>query len=231
MSRLQIDSHENSRADRSGKLRGVFVAIVKENLDEGSDSKHMLKVRFPWLPSGSEEMSAWARIATPMAGKDRGVYCLPEVEDQVLVVFEHGDISKPIVIGGVFSEQQQPPENNAEGPNDLRVIKSKSGHRLCLDDKEGSERITIYDGSGKNIFLFDSKEKSVTIQSSEGDIEITASSGAVRMHAKKISITTKAKFTGKGSQLMEVKANASLDVNASSNLTGKASTVQVNMGP
>ena len=231
MSRLQIDSHENSRADRSGKLRGVFLAIVKENLEEGSDSKYKLKVRFPWLPSDSEEMSYFARIAIPMAGKERGTYYLPEVEDQVLVVFEHGDISKPIVIGAVFNEQQKPPENNAEGPNDLRVIKSRSGHRVCLDDKDGSERITIYDGSGKNIFLFDSKEKSVTIQATDGDIEITASSGAVRMHGQKVSITTKAKYNGKGTQLMEVKANATLDVKASSDLKGTASQVQINVGP
>ena len=229
MARLEIDPHAYKREDRANKLRGVYLAIVTANLDEGSDSKYKLKLKFPWLPG--EEDSAWARIAIPMAGKERGTYYLPEVDDQVLVVFEHGDISKPIVIGAIFNDKQQPPENNADGKNDLRVIKSKTGHRVCLDDKDGSERITIYDGSGKNIFLFDSKEDSVTIQASEGDIEITASSGAVRMHGKAIKLTTKDKYTAKGSQLIEVKANATLDVNASSDLKAEASVVQINMGP
>lgn len=229
MTRMQIDPHPYSREERASKLRGVFLGIVTKNTDEGSDSKYKVKVKFPWLPL--EDDSAWARIAIPMAGAQRGSYFLPEVDDQVLVVFEHGDVSRPIVIGAIFNDKQQPPENNADGENNLRVIKSREGHRLCLDDKGGSERITLYDGSGKNIFLLDSAEKSVTIQCSEGDIEITASSGAVRLHGKTVNITTKDKYTGKGTVQLEVKANASLDVNASSDLKGQAAMVQVNMGP
>lgn len=231
MTRLQIDPHQYSRENRSSKLRGVFLGIVTANTDEGSDSKYKVKLRFPWLPSDSEEDSFWARIMIPMAGKERGSYFLPEVDDQVVVVFEHGDICKPIVIGGIFNDQQKPPENNADGKNNLRVIKSKTGHRLCLDDADGAERITLYDQSGKNIFLLDTKEKSVTIQSSEGDIDITASAGAVRFHGKAMSITTKAKYSGKGTTQMEMKANAALNVKASGDLKGQAPLVQINMGP
>ena len=231
MARIAIDPHPYYREDRSSKLHGVFLGIVKENLQEGSDSRYRVQLRFPWLPSDAQEVSHWARIAVPMAGKGRGTYYLPEREDQVLVVFEHGEISRPIVIGAVFNNSQKPPENNADGPNDLRVIKSKSGHRLCLDDSSGSERITIYDGSGKNVFLFDSAKRSVTIQASEGDIEISAPSGAVRLHGKAVKLTTKGNYSAKGAQLIEVKANATLDVNASSDLKAEAASVQINMGP
>ena len=57
----------------------------------------------------SDDLSAFARIALPMAGSGRGFYYLPEVDDEVLVVFEHGDIRTPIIIGVLWNGTRRPP--------------------------------------------------------------------------------------------------------------------------
>jgi uncharacterized protein involved in type VI secretion and phage assembly len=75
-----------------------------------------------------ERVVEHARIAIPMGGNGRGTYVLPEIEDQVLVVFEHGDIDRPIVSGGLWSNRQEPVEVNQSGKNNTKLIKSRSGH-------------------------------------------------------------------------------------------------------
>ncbi|HUH02716.1 MAG TPA: phage baseplate assembly protein V, partial [Kofleriaceae bacterium] len=173
MSRHEHTDRFHASANRADKLRGVYLAVVTANTEDGGDSKYRCKVKFPWL--GGSDDSFWARIVVPMAGAARGTYMLPEVEDQVLVVFEHGDVTKPLIIGGVWSEAQKPPETNADGKNNLRVIKSKTGHRLIFDDTDGAERVILVDSTGKNKVLLDSANKCVTVETADGDIEIKAS--------------------------------------------------------
>ena len=84
-----------------GRITGVVIGIVTNNNDP--DRLGRVKVRFPWL-SGSTE-SHWARVATPMAGNGRGLYFLPEVDDEVLVLFERGDVRFPFVIGALVERQ------------------------------------------------------------------------------------------------------------------------------
>ena len=88
----------NAKATRAAKLRGVHLAIVVVNREGDGNPGYRVKVQLPWL---STDNTHWARIAVPMAGVGRGSYCLPEPGDQVLVVFEHGEISRPIVIGSL----------------------------------------------------------------------------------------------------------------------------------
>src|SRR3954471_6892975 len=103
------------RALRASKILGVHLAIVVDNKDGDGNPGARVKVKFPWL--SDQETTFWARIAVPMAGNDRGTYVLPEIDDQVLVVFEHGDIDRPIVIGGLWSKKQEPIEVNGSGKN------------------------------------------------------------------------------------------------------------------
>ena len=67
----------------SGRVYGVTVGVVTNNQDP--DGLGRVKVRFPWLSDDDE--SFWARVVTPMAGNGRGLYLLPEVDDEVLVAF------------------------------------------------------------------------------------------------------------------------------------------------
>jgi len=104
--------------DKAAKLYGVVVGVVTNNKDP--ENLGRVKVKFPWLQESDE--SYWARIATLMAGPDRGTFFLPEVGDHVLVAFEHGDINYPFVLGALWTLKQKPPFNNADGKNNIRSI-------------------------------------------------------------------------------------------------------------
>ena len=182
-------------------------------------------MRFPWLPNDDE--SYWARILAPMAGPSRGTYFLPEVEDQCLVVFEHGDVSRPIIVGFLWSSQQKPPQRNDDGKNNLRVIKSKSGHRVILDDTAGSERVIVVDSTRKNKIVLDSGKDELVIESA-GDIELLASSGTVKLHGKTVKMTATGTLGGQGTTL-DV-SGQSMNVSATGPLEIKGGVIMLNPG-
>ena len=220
------DGRESGRtASRADKLRGVYIGVVTANEGSG-DRRYQVKLRFPWLPGGSDE-SHWARIAVPFAGADRGAYFLPDPDDQVLVVFEHGDIRRPIVVGALWSKKQPPPQKNSSGKNDVRVIKSRSGHRLIFDDKDGGERVVLADSTGENKIVLDSANDEVIVESARGDITIKAASGAARLHADGIKVATKGGFSAEGTKV-QVATRGKLTARTSGTLALKGPPVQLN---
>ena len=139
------------------RINGVVIGIVTNNRD--TEGMGRVKVRFPWR--GDSDESYWARVATLMAGDDRGTFFLPEVGDEVLVAFDHGDINHPYVIGALWNGVDTPPETNADGKNNIRKIKSRSGHEIIFDDnhEQNSEKIKIHTNAGHTIVLDDSAGK------------------------------------------------------------------------
>ena len=99
-----------------------------------------------------------------MAGNDRGIYFLPEVDDEVLVAFEQGDMNFPYILGALWNGKDKPPITNEDGKNNQRVIKSRSGHMIVLDDTDENEQIIIQDKTGKNKIVINSKENKMNIQ-------------------------------------------------------------------
>src|SRR5262249_14292035 len=146
----------------------------------------------------------------------RGTYVLPEIDDQVLVVFEHGDINRPIVIGALWSKKQEPVEVNQSGKNNTKLIKSRSGHRIIFDDKDGAENITIVDKTKKNKIVLDSANKIVKVES-DGDIEITAKTNII-LHSNALKVGTSEGITGKGQSLL-VHAQKTFGLKATSGIT------------
>lgn len=126
-------------------LSGVYYGIVCQNKD---DEKKLgrLKVRFPWLDNGDKDQAYWAQVATSMSGNKFGWYHLPEIDDMVAVVFVGGDIRQPVVLGGIWNKTDTPPEPVTDGKNEFRGFKSRSGHRMMLDDSDKT-KITIRDKS------------------------------------------------------------------------------------
>ncbi|WP_428268829.1 phage baseplate assembly protein V [Haliangium sp.] len=226
MTRFELDRIPH-HAQRSDKLRGVYLAIVTANTKDGGDSAYQIKVKFPWLPGSDKDESYWARIAVPMAGPERGSYFLPEVDDQVLVVFEHGEVRRPIMIGALWSEKQKPPETNADGKNNFRIIKSRTGHRLVFDDTDGAERVILCDSTKKNKILLDSANKTVTIESADGDIEIKAKAGA-RLHGQNVNITTTDAIKGKGGIKLVISTKAAINVKADGELKLQSAMTKLN---
>jgi len=179
--------------DPSLRFYGVTIAVVTNIKDP--DGVGRIKVKFPWLSADDE--SAWARVVTPMAGKDRGFYFLPEVDDEVLVAFEHGDIAFPYIIGSLWNGKDKPPLKNDDGKNDKRMIKSRSGHKIVLDDTKDKEQIIIEDKSGKNKITIDCEKNSMSIQvekdlniEAKGKIIIKSTDNDMSIECKNLEIKT-----------------------------------------
>jgi uncharacterized protein involved in type VI secretion and phage assembly len=201
--------------DGRDRFYGVVVGIVTNNHDP--ENLHRVKVRFPWLGDSNE--SHWARVAAPMAGHDRGTYFLPEVDDEVLVAFEHGAIDYPYVVGSLWNGKDAPPESNADGRNDRRTLKSRSGHVIRFVDTDGAETIEIIDKSGRNTIVVNTRDNTISI-GSQSDITITSATGKLKMSAVGIEMTSQAGIT--------IKANANVDVQAGGVMTLKGSLIKLN---
>lgn len=167
------------------RILGVVVGIVVNNKDP--EKLGRIKVKIPRL--SDDEESNWARIVSFMAGKERGAFFLPEIDDEVLVAFEYGDINMPYIIGSLWNGVDKPPEDNSNGENNIRIIKSRSGHVIKLDDKDGNEKIEIIDKTGKNMIVVDSKENVISI-TSDKDIKLSAPNGKISLAAKEIQTTS-----------------------------------------
>ncbi len=168
----------------SNKIVGVAAGIITNNQD--TDNLGRVKLRFPWLSDENE--TDWVRIANLMAGPERGSFFLPDVDDEVLVAFENGDIHRPYVIGALWNGRQIPPQTNSDGNNNIRKIRSRSGHeiifnddsgtgqekleirtnaghKVILDDSTGREKIEISDKTDNNKVVIDSVQNSINIES------------------------------------------------------------------
>jgi uncharacterized protein involved in type VI secretion and phage assembly len=196
------------------RLFGLVVGVVTNNQDP--DGLGRVKVRFPWL--SDDEESHWARIAVPMGGKERGTYFLPEVDDEVLVAFEHGSPSFPYVLGALWNGKDVPPTTNDDGKNNLRLIKSRSGHVIKLNDEDGKETVEIVDKKGNSIVI-DTAKDTLTITTNK-DIAFAATQGTIKLQAQKIEL--------KSSADTKIEAGAGMDVKASATLNVKGATVNIN---
>jgi len=196
------------------RFYGAVIGIVTNNDDPKAMGR--VKVKLPWLSQSNE--SNWARVASPMAGPGRGIHFLPEVDDEVLVMFEHGYIERPFVIGSLWNGKDKPPEATAGGlgsndearkksKNQKRVIKSTSGHVIVFDDTPDAEKISIIDKSGGNSIELDTKTNLVTITSkkdlaitAEGNIRISNEKGELAITCKTFSVDAKQGYELKGPQ-------------------------------
>lgn len=205
----------SSRPDTADRFFGVTVGIVTNNQDP--DALGRVKVRFPWLSDQDE--SHWARVLSPMAGKERGLFFLPEVDDEVLVAFEHGMAEFPYILGALWNGKDKPPETNADGKNNLRFLKSRSGHIIRLDDTDGAEKIEIIDKSGKNSVVVSTEENTITI-SADADITIQSNNGKLILSGNGVEITSKA--------ALKLEASQNMDIKAGPQMTIKGQMVQIN---
>jgi uncharacterized protein involved in type VI secretion and phage assembly len=202
--------------DHHGRIFGVVVGVVTNNRDP--EGMHRVKLRFPWLHQ--EHESHWARVSAAMAGPGRGAYFLPEVDDEVLVAFEHGSLEHPFVIGALWNGKDAPPENNDNGQNNSRTIRSRSGHVLRLHDEAGSERIEVIDRSENNKLVISTADNKIVLEAL-GDIEITSHTGTVRISGVKVEVTSTTATT--------VQAQTNVDVTASAQVNIKGALVNINL--
>lgn len=111
------------------KINGVTVGSVIDNVDFTGEAR--VKLRLPWLPG----VEPWARLCVLMGGMGRGTYFVPQIGDEVLVAFHHGDVREPYVLGTLWNTLDRPPALFPDDPITKRCIRTPLGHELTFDDK------------------------------------------------------------------------------------------------
>ncbi|GLT24772.1 phage tail protein [Zoogloea oryzae] len=163
------------------RLYGVYPALVTDVQDPDNQGRVQVKLPFVEESDGGSAL-AWARLATMMAGADRGTWFIPEVDDEVLVAFTAGDPRRPVVIGALWNGVDAPPET-MDSANNVRSVTSRSGHKLTFDDTAGAEKVELKTNGGHTFTLDDAAGGTVTFAHSNGatikidavgNIEITA---------------------------------------------------------
>jgi uncharacterized protein involved in type VI secretion and phage assembly len=225
----------STREQQAGNL-GVVVAVVTDNKDDQNLGR--VKVKYPWLDQGREQ-SDWVRVASMGAGSKRGGSFIPEVNDEVLVAFEHGDMRSPFIIGGLWNGQDKPPEPKIkDGKVVERTITSRNGHVLTFSDEDGSGKgfILIKTADGKQIKLTDT-DKGIEIKTDkhtvklddQGSVLSLESQGDLKIKSqKKISIEGQMGVEMKSSQKVSIEgqAGAEMKTSASLDLQGSLAKVQ-----
>jgi len=169
-----------------GKFYGVYPAVVVDISDP--DGQGRVKVKLPWAPdSKGSSYEAWARLATMMAGNNRGSWFIPDVDDEVLVIFEAGDTRRPYVVGALWNGLDAAPESmDGGGENNIKSIRSRNGVKVTMDDTNGSEALTLETPGGQ----------SMTLKDGPGVVEIVDSNGnSIKLESSGITVTSSAKVT------------------------------------
>jgi uncharacterized protein involved in type VI secretion and phage assembly len=156
--------------------KSKFPVMARAKVVSNNDPKKLgrLRVKYPWLNKrGAQKPSEWATLSLPYASKDNGMWFLPEKDDEVIVFFENGNPDYPIILGTLYSEKIKPPASGRSGDynennkNDLKYVKTRSGHILCFDDSDSSKGIVVKDADNRKIEI-DSKQKKVTVSDGQG---------------------------------------------------------------
>ena len=156
------------------------------------DGQGRVKITLPWAPDlGQGRYEVWARLATLMAGNNRGTWFIPDVDDEVLVAFQGGDPRLPYVIGALWNGQDTPPESmDGAGENTRKVIRSR-GIKITLDDTQGNEQFVVETAGGQKLTLRDDGP-AVIVEDSSGD--------SIRLQAGNIEIQASARVSIQCSQ-------------------------------
>jgi len=176
------------RAQRGygGRFYGAYPAVVSNIKDPDGQGK--VKVTLPWSPdSQGGNYETWARLATMMGGNNRGTWFIPDVNDEVLVMFMGGDPRQPCVVGAFWNGKDSPPQSmDSAGKNYIKTIRSRNGVQITLDDTDGKETLTLTTPAGQTVTLQDGPP-SINLQDSSGN--------SVQMEASGITVTAAASVT------------------------------------
>lgn len=222
--RTLVQLLSNSRSN-GNRWHGVVPAIVT-NIED-PDQMGRVKVKYPWLDDQQE--SHWARVSTMGGGGERGFFILPEVNDEVLVSFEQGDINRPFVLGNLYNGKDKPPTQAVTaGKVKERIIQTRTGHKIRMVDQEGSDNfIEIIDAQGHTSIRFDAQEKKITIQSN-GEIAMKSKGDISIQSDKSVSISGRSGVKTESQQKVSINGQTGVTVESSASLDLKGLTAKLN---
>ena len=162
------------------------------------DPDHRNRVQVALLSLAADVAQAaplWARVVAPMAGDDRGLFCLPDVGDEVLVVFAQGDLRAPLILGGLWNGASRAPADITGGEHATKRLRTRSGITITLDDSAGTETLTLETPGGQKLTLADGPGKATLEDSNGNRIELAAdgitltAAAAVTVNASSVQVT------------------------------------------
>lgn len=215
-----------SATDRLGATIGVVSNVGKETEEVG-----MVKVKLPSLGDNLE--SAWARVVMPGGGATRGLQLMPSVGDEVLVVFENGDMRRPFVLGGLWNPKDKLPFPKFLTGSDVTewTLRDRGGHVMSMRSGSGDPKnnieLLLADGKTKlyvgqdKVELWANDGKTLQLKSGQGTITITAN-GDIEIKGTKITITGTQEIAAKATNV-KLNADAQMALQAGATLEIKAS--------
>ncbi|MBK8988441.1 MAG: VgrG-related protein [Chloroflexi bacterium] len=219
-SRAGLLAEQSAGQEPVKRWQGVVTAVVT-NADDPLQWGR-IKVKFPWMADDAE--SDWARVVSAGAGPEAGFFCMPDVGDEVLVAFEHGEFNRPLILGGLWNGQHQEPPSvsgarNGERPL-LRTWHSRTGHH-----------ITMHDNADKKIELATAAGHKVVLDDAGGKIEIKSKGGLTVIlddNGSKITIESGGQVEVKSTGNMKLQAGGNLDLQATGQVNVKGAMVNLN---
>ena len=202
------------------------LATVKENNDDKGQGR--VKVAFDWQKNG--KTTNWIRVQTPNAGvsgavpKNRGWVFVPEVGDQVMVSYEHGNPDRPYVTGSVFHSGSG---KGGDKDNKVKSIITRSGNAIVFDDETGS--IVITDQTGKQLIMLDGTDaitvmakKSITL-TNEAESVIVMDDKSIGLQADTIALEGRKSVTLlSGNECMVLSSEKSIISSSGTNIKQEA---------
>ncbi len=164
---------------------GMLARVVSLDDPEGLSRVQVRLLAF----DGTTQQDAplWARVVAPFAGADRGAFWLPDVDDEVFVVLVQGDPRQPVILGGLWNGASTPPAQIESGVNKHKVLKSKNGITVTMEDESGQEKLQLETPGGQKVTLKDGPG-SITIEDSNGNSIKLETSGITITAAAKVSV-------------------------------------------
>lgn len=212
---------------------GVVTALVTNVQEEKNWG--MVKVKYPWMSEDAE--SYWARVLGVGAGPEAGFYVMPDVNDEVLVTFLHGDFNQPVVLGGLWNGKDAlPPEGKAAAPAERPLVRtwhSRKGHWMAMHDtadnkieivSKGGRSMTINDKDSKLII----KTSNVTITLEDTKLNIETGADVTIKAGTNMTLESTANFKIKAGANFEIQANANVDIKANAMVNVKGAMVNLN---
>lgn len=199
---------------------GAVIGIVT-NTDDPNDWGRV-KVKFPWMSEDAE--SDWARVLGIGAGEEAGLFIIPEVGDEVLVVFGHGDFSQPFILGGLWNGQDAPPpEGTGSGSGERPLVRtwhSRTGHWMAM-----------YDNADNKVEIVTAGGHQVTMDDANGKLSIVSSGGLtieLDDNASKVTIESSNELEIKAGGNLKIEASANLDLTAGGQVNVQGAVINLN---